>query len=196
MEPVETKTIERQGQTFRIRIYPDDDAPNPLEEWSEMGTILSLSRRHANFIRTSVDDLLENHPDAVPLSYYEHGLCLWSVAGELPAGADCPWDSVAIAGFWIPDADTLASARPYGGRTRFHFMRKRARQACEVYTQWCNGDVYGYEIERVLSCAACGGDEAEPVGSCWGFFGMDICLSEAEAVAYTTLPSATEMSNA
>jgi hypothetical protein len=33
---------------FRIRIYPDADTLNPLEDWSEMGTIQSLNRRHAS----------------------------------------------------------------------------------------------------------------------------------------------------
>ena len=125
-----------------------------------MGTILSLNRRHGNFDPAGVEAAIESNPDAVPLSYFEHGLCLWSVAGELPAGARCPWDSVAFAGVWLPDAETLESARNYGGRTRQHFMRKRARQACEAYTQWCNGDIYGYEVERVTACGRCGSDQA------------------------------------
>ena len=69
MDAIETTTIERDGQAYRIRIYPDPDVPNPLEDWSEMGTILSLNRRHSNYLRGSVDDLLEENPDAVPLSY-------------------------------------------------------------------------------------------------------------------------------
>jgi hypothetical protein len=181
MDAVETETIERDGQTYRIRIFHDPDAPNPLEDWSEMGTILSLSRRHANHISTGVDDLLDNNPDAMPLSYFEHGRCLWCVAGELPPGADCRWDSVGIAGFWLPDAVTLASARHYGGWTRRQFMRKRARQACDAYSQWCNGDVYGYEIERITVCGCCGEEKAESVDSCWGFYGLDYFLSEATA---------------
>jgi hypothetical protein len=181
MDAIETETVARDGQTYRISIYPDADAPNPLEDWSEMGTILSLSRRHANYHPGSVDDLLEDHPDAVPLSYYEHGLCLWSVAGELPAMCRCPFDSVGIAGFWLPDAETLESAKHYGGFTRRMFMRKRARQACEAYTQWCNGEVYGYEVERLTNCGHCGHEQAEHVDSCWGFFGLDYCRREARA---------------
>jgi hypothetical protein len=118
----------------------------------------------------------------VPLSYYEHGLCLWSIAGELPAGANCRFDSVQFAGAWIPDAETLASAKNYGGSTRRHFMRKRAREACVAYTQWCNGDVYGYEIERVTTCPHCGEESKEPLDSCWGFFGLDYCRSVANNV--------------
>ena len=117
----------------------------------------------------------------MPLSYFEHGLCLWSVAGELPAGCRCPWDSVAFAGVWLPDAETLSSARNYGGRTRRHFMRKRARQACEAYTQWCNGEVYGYEVEQLSACDHCGTERATIIDSRWGCFGLDYCLSEARA---------------
>jgi hypothetical protein len=181
MDAIETETVERDGQTFRIRIYADPDAPNPLKDWSEMGSILSLNRRHVNFDPTGIEEAIESNPDAVPLSYFEHGLCRWSVAGELPAGARCPFDSVAFAGVWQPDAETLASARNFGGFTRRMFLRKRARQACEAYTQWCNGEVYGYEVERLTNCGQCGHEQAEQVESCWGFYRLDYCLSEARA---------------
>jgi hypothetical protein len=182
MDAIETETIEQDGRTYRITIYPDPDVPNPLEDWDEMGTILSLNRRHRHFDPDGIDAAIAGNPDAGPLSYYEHGLCRWSVAGELPPGARCPWDSVAFAGLWLPDALTLASARPYGGSTRRHFMRKRARQACAIYTQWCNGDVYGYQVERIAACGACGGERPEPLDSCWGFFGLESCRDEARGV--------------
>ena len=180
MDAIETRTIERDGQTYRIRIYADPDAPNPLEDWDGMGTILSLNRRHVNFDPDGVEAATHD-PDTVPLSYLEHGLCLWAVAGELPAGARCPFDSVGFAGVWRPDAETLESARVYGGSTRRHFLRKRARQACEAYTQWCNGDIYGYEVARISTCPCCGEEKPEAVESCWGFYGLDECLSEAQA---------------
>src|SRR5262245_58879053 len=118
MDAIESTTIEQEGQTFRIRIYADPDAPDPMKDWSEMGTILSLNRRHIKFDAAGVAEAIEHNPDAVPLSYFEHGRCLWSVAGELPAEVRCPWDSVSFAGVWLPDAETLKSARNYGGRTR------------------------------------------------------------------------------
>ena len=136
MDALETTTIEKDGQTYRITVYHDTDAPNPLEDWDEMGTILSLNRRHRNFDPDGIDAAI-NDLDSVPLSYFEHGRCLWSVAGELPPGARCPFDSVSFAGLWLPDALTLESARNYRGRTRCHFMRKRARQACGAYTYPC-----------------------------------------------------------
>jgi hypothetical protein len=181
MDAIETETVEHDGQTYRIILYPDGDTPNPLEDWPEMGTILSLNRRHGNFDPGGIEEAIEGNPDAVPLSYFEHGLCRWSVAGELPAGCRCPFDSVPFAGLWLPDAATLASARNYGGRTRRHFLRKRARQACDAYTLWCNGDVYGYEIRRVTACPCCDEERSQTVDSCWGFYGVEACLAEARA---------------
>lgn len=181
MEAIETETVEVNGQSYRITIHAETDAANPLN-WSEMGTILSLNRRHVNFDPAGVEEAIKHNQDAVPLSYYEHCRCLWCVAGELPAGANCPWDAVGLAGVWLPDAETLAAARNYGGRTRQHFMRKRARQACGVYTRWCNGDVYGFELARIITCPSCGEEKEEPVESCWGFYGLENCQAEARAV--------------
>jgi len=189
MEAIETKTINQNGQTFRIRMYADTDAPNPLEDWDEMGTMLSLNRRHVNFDPDGIDAATLDNTDAVRLSYYEHALCLWSVAGELPAAARCPWDSVGFAGIWLPDSDTLESAKRYGGRTRQLFMRRRARQACEVYTQWCNGQVYGYEVALITVCPCCQQEQSRPLESCWGFFGMESCLTEAAAAVEAGHPT-------
>jgi hypothetical protein len=179
MDAIETESVEQDGQTYRITLYPDGDTPSPLDDWSEMGAILSLNRRHGNFDPGGVASAIEHDPDAVPLSYYEHGRCLWSIAGELPAGARCPFDSVPLAGVWLPDAETLASAKDYGGWTRRQFMRKRARQACDAYTQWCNGDIYGFEIARIDICPCCGEEKAEPLESCWGIYGLEECRAEA-----------------
>lgn len=186
MKPIDTETIRHEGRVYRIRFYADADPPNPLEDWSEMGQILSLDRRHANFDPEGVASAIADHPDAVKLSYFEHGQCLWSVAGDLPSDCRRPFDSVPLAGVWLPDADTLESAARYGGRTRRHFMRKRARRACDAYTRWCNGEVYGYAIERVTDCTACGGEHAEAVDRCGGFFDLDDCRGQARAACSAT----------
>lgn len=181
MHAIETRTFEQNGRTYRLSLFHDHDAPNPLDEWSEMGTILSLNRRHNNYDPEGVGRAIEGNPDAVPLGYHEHGLCLWTPADELPDLDRCPWDSVSVAGVWLPDAGTLASARHYGGRTRRLFLMKRARQSCEVYSMWCNGQVYGYEVELIVVCPCCDQEQPRPIGSCWGFYGLDSCLSEATA---------------
>ena len=49
-------------------------------------------------------------------------------------------------------------------------MRKRANQACEAYSQWYNGDIYGYRVERITLCPACGDEHAALIDSCWGYY--------------------------
>jgi len=143
-----------------------------------MGSILSLNPRHHNFDPEGVDSALKSNADAVRLSYFEHGPCRWSMAAELPADCRCPRDSVA--GLWIPDTRTLEPARNYGGSTRRHLIRKCAREARKLYTQWCNGEEYGYKIECIACSDACDG-QSEMVGSCWGFYGLDECRSDVRA---------------
>ena len=181
MDATETEFMEAEGHTYRISIHPDEDAPNPLNNWSEMGTILSLNRRHHNFDPAGIEAAIETNPDAVRLSYFEHGRCLWSVAGEQPASCRCPWDAVPFAGLWLPDSEILVSAARYGGRTRRIFMRTRANQACAAYSQWCNGEIYGYTVERMAACPALSVEQAEMIDACWGIFGRRECLDEARA---------------
>ena len=191
MDAIEIKTVQTGGHTYRITIYPDEDAPNPLDDWSEMGTILSLNYRHRNFDPAGIDAAIATDPDALPLSYYEHGSCRWSVPGEQAANCRSPWDSVPFAGVWLPDRETLAAAARYGGRTRQIFMRKRAHQACNAYSQWCNGDIYGCRVERITVCPSCDEEHAELIDSCWGYYDLNACLDAARAMLSDTEASDT-----
>ena len=184
MQAIHTETIERNGTTYRINIYPDPDSGNPIEEWDYMGKIMGLNRSTIEYDPSWVEDALENNPDAVPLSCYEHGGVAWSVRGESHPMHRCPFDSVDVAGVWIPDDDTLDEAKKLGGRTRRLFMLKRARSVVETYNQWVNGEVYGYTVDIVTECDDCDcpncpGEHTEQLDSCWGFFGFDFCLESA-----------------
>jgi hypothetical protein len=179
-QAIESETVELDGQTYRISISLDDAPPNPLEDWSEMGTILSLNRRHVNFDPAGIGEAI-NDPDAVPLGYFEHGRCLWSVAGELPPVACCPWDSMPFAGLWLPDDATRDSASGYGDPERRSFLRERARQASDVYSQWCNGEVSAYEIRRVTIGSGSGEEQAEIIDRCGGFYEREDCWNAARA---------------
>ena len=50
---------------------------------------------------------------------------------------------------------------------------KMAEQDMETYTQWANGEVYGYDITGIK------GYEFED-GSCWGFYGYEDVIDEAK----------------
>jgi hypothetical protein len=179
MKAIEEKFFEKDGEKFRIQVHHCEGAENPLEDECAMGKIYSLGRRHSNHDEAAVRDALDNNPDVVPLGYYEHGLCRWFVSGHAPPGADCPWDGVPFAGVWVPDKEVLEEAAELRGKERKAFMAQRASQVCETYTQWCNGEIYSFLVEKQSTCDQ-GHHHYEHVDSCGGMYGMDYCWESAK----------------
>lgn len=142
----ETLVAEKDGKVRFIRVTYDPHASNPLEDWDGNGSILSLNRRHRNFNPTAVQEAIEQRPkEVVALSYFEHGQSLWFVAGDNRPGVEFQWDGVRFAGVWIPDEDTLKESKQTNDPREF--LVERARNACEVYTDWVNGNVYVYSVQ-------------------------------------------------
>ncbi|TRZ50074.1 MAG: hypothetical protein D4S01_07385 [Dehalococcoidia bacterium] len=146
-----------------VRMDASADDPTGMDEG--MGTFHSLSHRHSTFNKECArllqppdverDDnpfdedgeLIYGETDAVPLSYFEHGNCVWSVIGE---GPRCQFDSVHFAGVWEPSSMHVeyADEAKLTGKERFKYMCDIARSACKTWTDWCNGFVY--VIDAVL----------------------------------------------
>lgn len=167
---------------MRYEIIPDTDSlENPLEdnEW----TMVSFGRRHHNYTDPSAVGIkgLNQYGEVIAtqrlqrkldsrtafiLGYYEHGRSSWFLKGEGGPGTDCQWDGVPVAGLlrWDGKARDL-------GKT-IEDREKYARGALETYTQWCNGDVWGYKVFD---------DDDEEVDSCWGFFGYEYAEQEAKS---------------
>lgn len=139
-----------------VTFWHDEHPQDPREEdWN----VYSFNHRHENY----------KHPDefeddeafqakltngfAFPLSYYEHGQCVWSLANE---GPRCQWDSVSHAGYlvWEQDEENIGGDRDA--------READARRFVDRFTQWCNGQVYGYTIDAVRPCGSCGKDEDVP----------------------------------
>ncbi len=70
-------------------------------------------------------------------SYYEHGNCVWSLERK---GERFDFDSVRVAGILVGDEEVLGEGVPG--------LRKDAESFLTRYTAWCNGEVYGYTVER------------------------------------------------
>lgn len=165
-----------------VTIAHDEFAGSPLDD-DGMGEIISFNRRHTSSAKASYGrEELETNPDAVALSYFEHGLCSWTVSGDRPLGTegDWQWDGVDLAGVWLPDKETLVTCSLPPGPERKAWMAKQASVACEVYTQYCNGEIYGYDIEVYRyrepydRLADYRFDKPLEEDSCWGFYGDDV----------------------
>lgn len=152
-KPIHVETV----NGYRVSIFPDTDAPNPLEDTDEIGIIMSTFRSSI-FLDPATKDARE-HPDMVDLSRTTNG------------------------DIWIPDDATLESAKLLSGQERADFMDSRARQANESFRLWLDGEVYGYVIEHISKCKCCEQEIVKHVDSCWGFYGYDVCLAEAKAEA-------------
>jgi len=225
------KTIKYKG--CEIKIHPDSDPMNPMEDWDAMGEVRSFSRRHHNSVKDQdeAERLMEQHPLHVKLSYFEHGNCLWMVMGDERPGVEWQWDGTRFAGLWIPNKEALnnihvktlsALVKPRGevlylsdknpdgtvkeGRLNIitalldgqvwkkgfktfeeayralgrklkvpmnkeameeplrRASREYARECVETYSQWCNGEVYGYTTEM---------PDGSDGDSCWGYYGWE-----------------------
>jgi len=166
-----------------VNLWHDDmpEDPNEMDGWSAY----SFSRRHGNY--KNPEDISDEDEDGngVPdaelqkkldaglaffLDYYEHGQCSWSLAGE---GPQCQFDTTRMAGLivWEQDEGDI-------GATTVEDRRKDAKAFIERFTLWCNGEVYGYTVEAVTKCHACGADEEGCVDfdlpSCGGFYSDDL----------------------
>lgn len=150
-----------------MRIYigydQDSECPNEFDGWE----VRSFSNRHVNFTHPDSFDMDEVEAGrAFLLSYYEHGNCIWKLNEDSPF--TCPWDSVGVAGIvrWN-GTDTLEQNFDTPEQ-----IKDSARSFVEVYTKWCNGEVYYYDIIN---------DEGVTVEACGGFIGTDYIREEIDA---------------
>ena len=177
-----------------VSFHYDQDAVNPCEEWDGFGMIRSLSNKHGNHISADeVNELLNEDNDyVIPLSYFEHGQCKWGTMGSMGSMPDFNWDGVSFAGIWIGDNECIASvdvwekeAKEKGEEfNRNEKFIEMAKQACETYTAWANGEVYGFRIE-LYRLQFDGDDAIEDQSyyecnidslyedSCWGYYGYE-----------------------
>ena len=147
-----------------LTIGYDHDVERPDSTYDGWKPI-SFSRRHNNFVHP--DHYCLSKPENIGLrrklevglafwlSYYEHGLCRWSLRGE---GSQCRWDSVDIAGLLI----WTGKPSDMGART-YEDRAKDARNFLEEYTDWCNGNCYWFSLE----------DHQKILDSCGGFIGTE-----------------------
>jgi hypothetical protein len=137
------------AQIVFVTIGHDEDCPDPTDD-DGMGKVHSFSNRHVNHMDYEEGlEILKSNPDAVALSYFEHGLCQWSVAADRRGKSGMYWefDGVDLAGVWVPDKYTTEAYDPNTMGDRRDWFVEQAKSTCEVYTEWVNGNCYHYSVE-------------------------------------------------
>jgi len=87
------------------------------------------------------------------LDYFEHGSARYDIHGH---GPQCRWDTSNYAGMLIWEHPP----KDMGSKT-FEERQKDAKAFLETYNQWMNGEVYGFNLDKV---------DGTFVDGCWGFF--------------------------
>ena len=207
-----------------IHLAYDQSPSNPLEDSDGYGNIEQINSREFRGIeRTQALLNLWSDDDAVPLRYISHGgYCRWIVEydhddifgaicaervrhrlagndlGDGPSDDFDPDWLQKIHGIWTPDKSTSESYTGQDGLTQRQWMVKQAASACETYTDYCNGSVYGYDIQLHTLRK---NDDGEPItdrsyyrhhkeleeDSCWGFYGWEYFKDEVLSVIKSIL---------
>jgi hypothetical protein len=169
-----------------VRKSPDLDPWSPLED-DGMGEIVTFDRESTTSDRERAVHELNTNPDAVPLAATGYGCCRgWQVGGREPDGV------------WVPDQALLQEVSGTAGPGRRSRMLAYAAQACGVFTQYLQGDVYGYEVQVYTARKAQSGEVYDDLGdyrfdialfdeSCWGLYGLEYFEQEVETVLKAAL---------
>lgn len=154
------------------KIFYDEFPINPREEFDNLGTMLCSHPRYqlGDEPGISPDDAFERLTSEpcvwLNVFMYEHsGIALNT------SGFQCPWDSGQVGVIYI----TYEQARHEYGWKRITERRKARlieylKGEVETYSRYLNGEVYGYTIEN---------SDGEELDGCWGFYGIDDAISEA-----------------
>ena len=157
---------------YKINIYQDINADNPFNfdegfgnfyHWKDYGKEDYLKYCEAlGYNPDTREKIAEDNPLAVRIDKYEHRQVYYSVEGE---GYQCKWDTSGCWAVWLPNECLMEDIKRLKTKKA---QRKRcielAREACVVFNQWANGEVYGYMIED---------KEGIESGGCWEFYGYE-----------------------
>lgn len=173
---------------YKIKVLQDADPESPRTSMDNLGTMVCFRRNSTlgdkhNYRFHDYDSWDEMEQAIIrkekagvilPLYVFEHGGMAINTTGF-----QCPWDSGQVGFIFISKQKML---KEYGGKICTKQLKERVKQylvaEVETYNQYLQGEVYGYEIWKLGKKS---GKEKKMIDSCWGFYGQDECMKEAEA---------------
>ncbi len=176
MEPLEKQ--EYKGYT--IEVHQDDDPQNPITEFDDTVKYACLHNRYdlGNVELKSVEEvdehLKETRAIAYPLYLMDHsGLSLSIDASRFSACDSAGWDW-GMLGYVFMEREDILNEYTVKILTKNvkELVRTRLQHSVETYSAYLGGSVYGFILDK---------EDDKGLASCWGFYDMDDCLSEARA---------------
>jgi hypothetical protein len=171
-------------KNHKIKIIQDNDPTSPRED-DNLGIMVCFHGRYNlgdnhDYNKNNYDSWNElekaieknEKPLAIlPLYLYDHSGITISTA---PFG--CRWDSGQV-GFIFTTREKVSELMGANVTRNSKKLREKLEKQLigevETYDQYLTGDIYGYEIYD---------EEENLVDSCWGYYGQEECLKEAESI--------------
>lgn len=171
---------------LNIKIAYDQGAENPFLAWDCGPDIIGWHRRYDFNTRKEdknkepeqfLREAKEKGYIVLPLYMYDHsGIAFSTSKNGYPF--NCPWDSGQYGFiFWTREKIEAGQGAGYCKRVtakKKAFLIDQLIKSVELLNQYVSGDVYGFIIEN---------EDGEELDSCWGFYGLDVCLEESRSVA-------------
>lgn len=157
----------------RLKVVHDSSPESP-REWDNLGTMICFHNRYdlGDNHNYNSDDysswgemkqaiIKEENPAVIlPLYMYDH-----SGISISTSPFSCRWDSGQIGFILVSKKKALEE---FGGKIVTKNLKERLEKILEgeveTYTQYVEGEVYGFVIED---------EDGEHIDSCYGFFGSD-----------------------
>lgn len=169
----------KRVRNFAAVVKVEDYPSCPRDDWDNLGKFY-LHTRSVDRRECSEGDV-EKAVLRIPVWKYEHSGIAVKACDKNPFS--CPWDSCQCGWVLAFREDLL---KEYGCKRITRKVLEKARNVLvgevEVYNQWLNGEVYGWETYKVDEGVADEDieDEGELLDSCWGYYDkVDEVLDEA-----------------
>jgi hypothetical protein len=150
-----------------LRVYIDESPESP-REWDNFGKIIGWHRRYKigddNPFSTPNDFYawLKTHPSIVLNLYmFDHSGLAFNTSGFSD-----PWDSMQVGYVYVE----ISRVRSEYSKKRIskkivEMVRLILKSEVEVYSQYVNGDVYGFTLGKVNACKKCEEEQCKTVDS-------------------------------
>ena len=187
------ETIEYKGYTISIE---QDECNESPREWGNLGRMQLFHKQYdlANELDIHEDDfdsweelerkLREDYEIVLPVFMYDHsGVGLSTSNGQYPY--NCPWDSGQV-GYIVADKQEILEW--YKVKKLTKAVRERAIECLngevKLYSQYLNGEVYAYTVEKIIKTWDAQGNEYEHekefCDACCGYYSYEECLEQAK----------------
>lgn len=178
---------------YKIVVEQDENAESPRTSMDNLGTMVCFHRsynlgdKHNYEFRKYAswegmkNDIIKTEKVGVilPLYLYDHSGITMNTTGF-----SCPWDSGQVGFIFVSKENML---KEYGGKKVGKKLREKVTGYLKgevlTYDQYLTGDVYGYRITDT--------ETEEEVDACWGYYGDDYCMEEAESIVNYLIPTDT-----